>query len=78
MSKEYINALNDEIDKTQNSEKRNILLEENMRRQISHLLYIQTCVSNRINQEIDEILRGRGKSSEEIKDSIVYLLDEML
>lgn len=49
-----------------------------IRSQLSDLLYIQKGINNRICNEIDELMRGRGRTNSEIKESIIYILDERL
>lgn len=56
----------------------NKLEDKEMRQRISDLLYIQKEIANRIYTEIDEAMRGRGRNNQEIKESIIYLLDDRL
>ena len=49
-----------------------------IRSQLSDLLYIQKEINNHICNEIDELMRGRGRTNNEIKESIIYILDERL
>lgn len=48
-----------------------------MKQRINDLLYIQKEITNRISTEVEETMRGRGRSSQEIKESIIYLLDDI-
>ena len=48
------------------------------RQQISDLLYIQKDIVTRIGNEIEEILRGRGRTNTEIRESLIYMLEEKL
>lgn len=43
---------------------------------IKDLLYIESQIIAKIHSEIEEILRGRGRSNNEIRESIDYMLDE--
>ena len=49
-----------------------------LNRQIFDLLYIQKEVTNRIGNEINELLRGRGRTNAEIKESLIYMIEERL
>lgn len=56
----------------------NKLEDKEMRCRISDLLYIQKEIVNRIYTEIDETMRGHARSNQEIKESIIYMLDDRL
>ena len=56
----------------------NKLEDKEMKQRISDLLYIQKEITNRIYIEIDETMRGHGRNNQEIKESIIYLLDDRL
>ena len=43
---------------------------------IKDLLYIESQIITKIHNEIEEILRGKGRSNNEIRESIDYTLDE--
>ena len=43
---------------------------------IKDLLYIESQIITKIHNEIEEILRERGRSNNEIRESIDYILDE--
>lgn len=48
------------------------------RQQISDLLYIEKDIVTRIGNEIEEIMRGRGRTNKEIRESLIYMLEEKL
>lgn len=52
--------------------------EKEKNKRIKDLLYIQREICSRIYSEIDEVMRGRCRTNEEIKDSIDYLLEQYL
>lgn len=56
----------------------NKLENKEMKQRINDLLYIQKEITNRIHTEIDETMRGCGRSNQEIKESIIYILDDRL
>lgn len=49
---------------------------DNSSTRIKDLLYIESQIITKIHNEIEEILRGRGRSNNEIRESIDYTLDE--
>lgn len=49
---------------------------DNSSKRIKDLLYIKSQIITKIHNEIEEILRGRGRSNNEIRESIDYMLDE--
>lgn len=49
---------------------------DNSSKRIKDLLYIESQIITKIHNEIEEILRGRGRSNNEIRESIDYMLDE--
>lgn len=56
----------------------NKLEDKEIKNRISDLLYIQKEITVRIHTEIDEVMRGHARSNEEIKESIIYMLDDRL
>ena len=48
----------------------------NQQKYISDLLYVNKTITERIFADIDEIQRGRGRSPEDVKASLIYVLDE--
>lgn len=53
-------------------------IDPDMQHRINDLLYLQKEFVNRMNTEIDELMRGRGRSNQEIKDSLIYMIDDRL
>ena len=49
--------------------------EKDTKKRISDLLYMEKEFVNIIHSEIDEIMRGRGRTKAEIKESIEYMLE---
>lgn len=45
-------------------------------KKIKNLLYFVSCITNLIHGEIEEIMRGRGRTNEELRDSISYIMEE--
>ena len=45
-------------------------------KRIKDLLYFISCITNLIHGEIEEIMRGRGRTNEELKDSILYIIED--
>lgn len=43
---------------------------------IRNLLYFVSCITNLIHGEIEEIMRGRGRTNEELGDSILYIVED--
>lgn len=43
---------------------------------IRNLLYFISCITNLIHSEIEGIMRGHGRTNEELKDSILYIIED--
>lgn len=43
---------------------------------VKDLLYLISCITNLIHNEIEDIMRGRGRTNEEIKESVLYIIEE--
>lgn len=54
------------------------MIDKETKNRVSELLCIQKDICNRLYAEIDEIMRGRGRTNKEIKESIIYVLDDRL
>lgn len=50
--------------------------EKDTKKRISDLLYMEKEFVNIIHCEIDEIMRGRGRTKSEIRESIEYMLED--
>ena len=53
-------------------------VDKETRRKINDLLYIEKCVSDRIQGEISEIMVGRGKNAIDFGNSLKYVIDERI
>ena len=53
-------------------------IDRDIQKQVSDLLYVQKMVTERILNEVTELLRGRGRENNEIKESLKDILDERL
>lgn len=53
-------------------------IDSDIQKQVLDLLYTQKMVAERISNEIIELLRGRGRTNKEIKESLKDILDERL
>lgn len=51
-------------------------MEPKKKKRINDLLYLLSLLTNCIHGEVSDILRGYGKTNEELKDSILYIIDE--
>ena len=49
---------------------------DDTKNRIEILLSLRREIENRIDGEIGEILRGRGRNNLEIKESIIWILEE--
>lgn len=56
----------------------NKLEDKDIKNRISDLLCIQKEITQRMHTEIDEVMRGHARSNEEIKESIIYMLNDRL
>ena len=50
--------------------------EKKRNERIIDLLYFASRITNLIHGEIEEIMRGRGKTNEELRDSISYIVED--
>lgn len=50
--------------------------EKERNKRIVDLLYFVSRITNFIHGEIEEIMRGRGKTNEELRDSISYIVED--
>ena len=50
--------------------------EKERNKRIRDLLYFVSCITNLIHSEIEEIMRGRGKTNEELRDSVSYIVED--
>ena len=51
-------------------------IEKDTKKRISDLLYVEKEFVSIIHSEIDEIMRGRGRTKSEIRESIEYMLED--
>ena len=51
-------------------------IEKDTKKRISDLLYVEKEFISIIHSEIDEIMRGRGRTKSEIRKSIEYMLED--
>lgn len=54
------------------------LTDAEIKKRVNDLLYIEKEIVNRLHNDIEEILRGKGRTNTEIKESISYVLDDRL
>lgn len=54
------------------------LTDAEIKKRVNDLLYIEKEIVNRLHSDIEEVLRGKGRTDTEIKESINYVLDDRL
>ena len=54
------------------------LTDAEIKKRVNDLLYVEKEIVNRLHNDIEEVLRGRGRTNKEIKESINYTLDDRL
>lgn len=54
------------------------LTDVEIKKRVNDLLYIEKEIVNRLHSDIEEVLRGKGRTNTEIKESINYTLDDRL